>query len=176
MKLTRTKGGNFLWGHFRAILKEPTGVPQRRWASEVPNEGLIHYRTYFNEGRLVPTTPKALAEVLVQNSYEFVKPLQIRAGMRRLLGVGILLAEGEEHRIQRKNLMPAFSFRHVKDLYPIFWSKSCELVATIQTAVRAEAPQLTSIDEKAPAVEVRFVYSKATIFPSGNADSDIFSP
>lgn len=139
-------------------MKEPTGVPHQRWVNEVPNEGLIHYRTFFNEGRLIPTTPKALAEVLVQNSYEFVKPFQFRAGIGRLLGVGILLAEGEEHRIQRKNLMPAFSFRHVKDLYPVFWSKSCELVQTIQTAVRAEAPQLTPNDEKAPAVEVGFVY------------------
>ena len=155
-------------------MKEPTGVPQRRWANEVPNEGLIHYRTYFNQGRLVPTTPKALAEVLVQNSYEFVKPLQIRAGTSRILGVGILLAEGEEHRIQRKNLLPAFSFRHVKDLYPVFWSKSCELVETIQTTVRAEGPQLTSDGEKAPAVDVRFVYFLASISHSGNANPDIY--
>ena len=139
-------------------MKEPTGVPQQRWANEVPNEGLIYYRSFLNEGRLIPTSPKALAEVLVQNSYEFVKPFQFRAGVGRLLGIGVLLAEGEEHRIQRKNLMPAFSFRHVKDLYPVFWSKSCELVQAIQTDVRAEAPQGTPNDEKAPAVEIRFVY------------------
>lgn len=29
---------------------------------------------------------------------------------------------------QRKNLNPAFAFRHIKELYPIFWSKSSELV------------------------------------------------
>ena len=157
-------------------MTEPTGIPQQRWANEVPNEGLIHYRTYLNEGRLIPTTPKALAEVLVQNSYEFVKPSQTRARIGRLLGIGLLLAEGEEHRIQRKKLMPAFSFRHVKDLYPVFWSKSRELVETIQTVVRAEAPQPTSNEEKAPAIEVGFVYLSATIPHSGNANCDIYLP
>lgn len=36
---------------------------------------------------------------------------------------------------QRKNLMPAFAFRHIKDLYPTFWSKSQELVQTITREV-----------------------------------------
>ncbi|KAL8797755.1 MAG: hypothetical protein Q9195_000107 [Heterodermia aff. obscurata] len=161
--LTRTKGGNFLWGHFNDIRIEPKGAPQRRWADEVPNEGLIHYRSLFNESRLIPTTPKALAEVLVQNSYEFIKPSYVRKGIANILGVGILLAEGDEHRMQRKNLMPAFSFRHVKDLYPVFWSKSCELVQTIQATVRAETPGLTRDDEKAPVVEVSQWTSRATL-------------
>lgn len=34
--------------------------------------------------------------------------------------------------IQRKGLMPAFSFRHIKDLYPIFWSKSRDLVQVLE--------------------------------------------
>jgi cytochrome P450 len=46
----------------------------------------------------------------------------------RLLGVGILLAEGDEHKFQRKHLMPAFAFRHIKNLYPVFWSKAKENV------------------------------------------------
>jgi cytochrome P450 len=65
--------------------------------------------------------------VLVQRNYEFVKPEGLRKGLGRLLGVGILLAEGDEHKRQRKLLMPAFAFRHVKDLYPIFWNKAKEM-------------------------------------------------
>ena len=34
--------------------------------------------------------------------------------------------------MQRRNLMPAFSYRHIKDLYPIFWSKSVEMVKLIE--------------------------------------------
>ncbi len=36
--------------------------------------------------------------------------------------------------------MPAFNFRHIKDLYPIFWSKSRELVETLQTELDKKAP------------------------------------
>ncbi|KAH0566078.1 hypothetical protein GP486_000516 [Trichoglossum hirsutum] len=36
---------------------------------------------------------------------------------------------------QRKNLMPAFSFRHIKALYPTFWAKSCEFLGLITAEV-----------------------------------------
>jgi hypothetical protein len=65
----------------------------------VPNEGVIYYRWLFNEPRVLVTNPKALAEVLVQRNYEFVKPGRIRKGVGRILGVGILLAEGDEHKV-----------------------------------------------------------------------------
>ena len=32
---------------------------------------------------------------------------------------------------QRKDLSPAFAFRHVKELYPIFWSKAGELTRAL---------------------------------------------
>lgn len=65
----------------------------------MPNEGVIYYRWLFNEARVLVTTPKALGEVLVQRNYDFVKPERIRNGLGRLLGVGILIAEGDEHRV-----------------------------------------------------------------------------
>jgi cytochrome P450 len=90
----------------------------------------------FNVERVVPTTPKALAEVLVTKNYDFVKPGQVARGIGRILGVGVLLAEGDEHKIQRKNLMPAFAFRHIKDLYPTFWTKSREAVLAMTARVK----------------------------------------
>jgi hypothetical protein len=53
----------------------------------------------FNEPRILVTSPKGLAEVLVQRNYEFIKPQTIRKGLGQLLGVGILLAEGDEHKV-----------------------------------------------------------------------------
>lgn len=45
------------------------------------------------------TSPQGLAEVLTTKSYDFVKPQQFRDGLGRVLGVGILLAEGDEHKV-----------------------------------------------------------------------------
>ena len=62
--------------------------------------------------------------MLVHRAYSFIKPPRVAQGLGGILGIGILLAEGDEHKRQRKNLMPAFAFRHVRDLYPVFWEKS----------------------------------------------------
>ena len=69
-----------------------------------------------------------MSDLLVTHSYDFVKPPEVQTALARILGVGVLVAEGDEHRFQRKKLMPAFAFRHIKDLYPVFWAKSREVV------------------------------------------------
>jgi cytochrome P450 len=104
----------------------------------VPNDGIIRYLGMFNSERILATSPKALGEVLTTKNYHFIKPRQIARGLGRLLGIGVLLAEGDEHKQQRKNLMPAFAFRHVKDLYPVFWDKSKEAVLAMTDALESE--------------------------------------
>ena len=125
--------GNFFLGQTRKIMAASSGKPMREWIENTPNDGLIRY-SMWGTPRLLPTNPKTLGEVLVQKNYDFVKPPLIRRSLGRLLGVGILLAEGDEHKRQRKSLMPAFAFRHVKDLYPVFWSKSREMVECLSKA------------------------------------------
>lgn len=71
----------------------------QRWNNEIANDGLLYYTGLFNEERLLVTGPKALAEVLVQKNYDFIKPKLFREGLGRLLGIGILLAEGDEHKV-----------------------------------------------------------------------------
>lgn len=68
-----------------------------------------------------------------------MKPYEFSVGIGRLLGIGVLLAEGDEHKFQRKNLMPAFAFRHVKSLFPIFWSKSVEVTFAIDDEIKNTA-------------------------------------
>ncbi|KEF52174.1 uncharacterized protein A1O9_11801 [Exophiala aquamarina CBS 119918] len=150
------KGGSFFHGQWSVLTAEPSGIPPRRWANEIPNDGLIHYLHLFNRPRILLTSPKALAEVLVTKSYDFIKPELLRAGIGAILGIGILFAEGDEHKAQRKNLMPAFNFRHIKQLYPIFWSKSREMVHAIQAELKAST-------ESKPWIEVGEWGSRATL-------------
>jgi len=94
--------------------------------AEVPNDGLIRYTHILNAERVLLTSPKALAEVLVHKNYEFIKPKMFSQGLGRLLGLGILFAEGDEHKRQRKLLSPAFSYRHIKGTF-IFDSFSIDM-------------------------------------------------
>ena len=124
----------------------------RVWCSTIPNDGIIRYLDMFNTEFLLLVSPAALAEVLVHKAYEFVKPPILVSGLGQILGVGVFLAEGDEHKKQRKNLMPAFAFRHIKELYPIFWSKSGELVQALkqhsETGSHGSDEPNTSIDVK----------------------------
>lgn len=122
-------------------------------AATIPNDGLLRYKVPLNQERVMPTSAKALSEVLVTRNYDFEKPAMIRWTLGRILGNGILMAEGDEHKRQRKNLMPAFSFRHVKDLYPVFWDKSRESALAMKEQVRFGAAAKASEDEKAAAAD-----------------------
>ena len=108
----------------------------------------FRYANWF-EDRLLIANPKTLGEVLVTRSYEFIKPHQVRNGLGRILGIGVLLAEGDEHKQQRKNLMPAFAFRHIKDLIPVFWSKSRELVECLSKASKSTGPTAEKLSNSA---------------------------
>lgn len=155
---------HWFWGQTRRILKAPSGYPMRDWAQSVKNSGLIRYSFWFTE-RLLLTSPAALSEVLVTKNYDFVKPPQVRNGLGRILGVGILLAEGDEHKVQRKNLMPAFAFRHVKDIYPTFWKKSREMVDCIGEVSKAGGDEQGKEEKKhkAGTIDVGNWTSRATL-------------
>lgn len=50
--------------------------------------------------------------------------------------------------------MPAFSFRHIKDLYPIFWQKSCEMTQKMRETLSTDGSSV---------IEVREWASRATL-------------
>ncbi|KAL9580427.1 MAG: hypothetical protein Q9212_004500 [Teloschistes hypoglaucus] len=156
-------------GHFAALRNEPTGKVQQRWANEIPNNGIIRFLHIFNDEWLLITGTKALAEVLTTNNYDFVKPSIFAGGLGKLLGVGVFLAEGNEHKLQRKNLMPAFSYRHIKDLYPIFWAKSSELVEAMSDAWKSQGGESNTLLSESPVQEMTSWSSRSTLDIIGTA-------
>ncbi|KAJ9157641.1 Cytochrome P450 4A12A [Pleurostoma richardsiae] len=153
--LPEPEDNHWLMGQYPKIAALPSGMPMLEWINSIPNDGLIRYLGFFNQERLLITSPKGLAEVLVTKNYDFQKPAQFRFSLGRILGVGVLLAEGDEHKIQRRNLMPAFSFRHIKDLYPLFWEKGREGVEALTEQVLLDAA-------KEPAAETPELDGKTT--------------
>jgi len=65
----------------------------------VPNNGLIRYYTVGNLERVFVTSPNALREVLVQKVYDFPKPDLAKIQLSRITGTGLLIAEGDEHKV-----------------------------------------------------------------------------
>ncbi|KAI9657828.1 MAG: hypothetical protein M1831_004064 [Alyxoria varia] len=136
-RIPHPPGGNWIMGHFQAIMSEGTGTPMRRWAKNIPNDGLIHYTTAFNAGRVMPTTAEGYKEVLSTKNYEFPKPPELARQITKILGNGVLFAEGEEHREEPDAgvfLQTSCDLKDIKDLYPIFWDKTRELVLALDGA------------------------------------------
>ncbi|CAD0027174.1 unnamed protein product [Aureobasidium pullulans] len=161
--LPEPSGGSWWNGHASTIMAQPSGHPMREWIDAIPNDGLIRYTNWFNSER-------TLAEVLSSKNYEFIKPAHFLDIIGRILGIGLLFAEGDEHRTQRKNLMPAFSYRHIKDLYPVFWSKSKEMVERMSDAMHEGSETGNTSKESIPegtkssnVVEVSDWTSRATL-------------
>lgn len=147
-------------GHASLLPDERSGRPMNRWINEIENDGLIRYRVKFNRERLFVTSPKALSEVLVQKNYDFAKPRSLRLGLGRILGVGLIVAEGEEHKMQRRQLMPAFAYRHIKDLYPVFWCKAIELADALSSS---PSPTTHSTKDEEMVVEISHWLARATL-------------
>lgn len=59
--------------------------------------------------------------------------------------------------------MPAFHYRHVKELTPLFWSKSCEWVKALTMAVRPEGKEQAQELRSAPVIEIGGWANRATL-------------
>jgi cytochrome P450 len=97
---------------------------------------------------ILVTNPRLLAEVHVHQCYDFVKPDRIRNFLRHILGDGLIVVEGNQHKFLRKNAMPAFHFRHIKNLYPMMWDKALILTKTL----KQEVADASTADSKGSAV------------------------
>ncbi|PMD41152.1 cytochrome P450 monooxygenase-like protein [Hyaloscypha variabilis F] len=123
---------NIFYGNGTAQFSKPPGQEMLNWVQDIPNDGLLRFRGFFNEDRLIPTSPETLKSVLSDNSYDFEKPPAIRKFLVKILGAGLILVEGDVHKFQRKNVLPSFQLKHIKELYPVFWAKSRGLVEGIE--------------------------------------------
>ena len=133
--LPTARGFKPLVGHALLMFQRPAGAVHLRTMKETPNNGLIRTLGFFHSDRLLVTSPGALAEVLVQKNYDFEKPPWTRDFLKKFIGNGLLMTEGEEHKHHRKQIMPAFHFRNIKNLYPVFWSKSVELCNAVKASL-----------------------------------------
>ena len=57
----------------------------------------------------------------------------------------------DAEQMQRRQLMPAFAHRHIKDLYPVFWSKSVELAqALASVTAQRDSPHAVNVAQWLP--------------------------
>ncbi|KAI1460397.1 cytochrome P450 [Annulohypoxylon moriforme] len=113
---------------------------------DVPNDGIVALRE-ITESRLLMTGPSALADLLVHRAYDFEKPENMRKFLNVAIGQGLVTTEGEEHKSLRKNSLSAFSFRRIKDLYPMIWKNCLAFTNSLEENIREQCPEGDTVTE-----------------------------
>ncbi|GAA5974169.1 hypothetical protein JCM21900_003387 [Sporobolomyces salmonicolor] len=135
------KRDSLLWGNMARIFADPPGETHKAWMDEFG--GAARYGGHLGNQRLVLYDSTALNHVLLSNAYDYPKPEEVRGDLAMILGKGVLFAEGEDHRRQRRILQPAFSPSAVKALTPVFFEHAYQLrdiwSSLIQTSAEDDA-------------------------------------
>ncbi|MBW0511379.1 hypothetical protein O181_051094 [Austropuccinia psidii MF-1] len=117
----------FLFGNFLQVIRHESGFMIQKWFAEYGPVMVFH--GLFGAVSLTTTDPKALNHILVHRSYDYPKPFEVQGELGRLLGRGILLAEGEHHKRQRKLISPTFSPAQLRSLAPLVFAVGQKLSA-----------------------------------------------
>ncbi|KIY74189.1 cytochrome P450 [Cylindrobasidium torrendii FP15055 ss-10] len=122
--LWRLKGparGNFFWGN----QKEKT-IPE--WLNEYGR--VLTHASFLRRPRLLLSDTKAVSHI-VSHATVYPKDENLRYILGQLVGNGMIVAEGDEHKRQRRVMNPAFGNAHIKELIPIFFEKALQLRDTL---------------------------------------------
>ncbi|TFK22666.1 cytochrome P450 [Coprinopsis marcescibilis] len=118
---------SYFFGNFTsagAALWENSGALHEQWVKEYGKT--IVYKGLLGMNRLYTTDLKALSHIMMHsNTYQ--KPDMIRYALRHLLGNGVFIVEGEEHKRQRRVMNPAFGPAQIRELTEVFVGKSLQL-------------------------------------------------
>ncbi|KAI0682779.1 cytochrome P450 [Cytidiella melzeri] len=109
------------WGHTRATSKSSHSVLQEKWTEEYGPT--ISYNSFLSSSRLWTMDTRALQHILT-NSYNYQRPPQSRFYISRVLGTGLIMAEEDQHKRQRKITSPAFGSAQIREQTEIFIDKS----------------------------------------------------
>ena len=106
-----------LWGQTYEKFTTEYGLMERRWHRA--HGGIVRYFFPFGSERLTIADDAAIQQIIVTDVYKWTKPPTIQSWMASILGRGVLLVDGDEHKRQRKALSPAFSVIEASIAAPI---------------------------------------------------------
>ncbi|KAG9018779.1 hypothetical protein FRB90_009783 [Tulasnella sp. 427] len=115
---------SIIWGNMLEVFRAPPLALHEEWFNKYGHT--ITYRGLLLAPRLSTKDPRALAHI-INHGYDYPKPRQMRDMLSSIFGKGVLFAEGDDHRRQRKIMNPCFGPGRIRDLMPIFYDKALEL-------------------------------------------------
>ncbi|KAI0881089.1 cytochrome P450 [Annulohypoxylon maeteangense] len=100
---------------------------QLKWMRQWPDAPFIRYRSFAGNEVLLVNSLAAYKAVLQTHVYDFIKPPFFARLVGEITGVGLLFAEGESHKHERRLLAGPFSVPSMRKLLPVFREKAKDL-------------------------------------------------
>ncbi|KAH7929280.1 cytochrome P450 [Leucogyrophana mollusca] len=117
------KTSNWLYGNLLDMFNvESPAVPE--WMKEYGQT--FRYRSFLNTYAFFTMDNRALNHVFT-HSNDYQKPEPARYNLGRILGKGVLVVEGPQHRQQRRIMNPGFGPAQIRDLTDVFFEKAIKL-------------------------------------------------
>ncbi|KZO95673.1 cytochrome P450 [Calocera viscosa TUFC12733] len=110
---------SWLWGFQRQMFMGDSAAMVEEWVGEYG--AVFQIPGSLGSKRVVIADPKAVAHFYAHETFTYQQNPFARHFLAALFGRGILWAEGESHKRQRKILTPAFSNQAIKELTPVFY-------------------------------------------------------
>ncbi|EXX65298.1 Dit2p [Rhizophagus irregularis DAOM 197198w] len=134
-KIPGPPSDNPIFGNLQSLIKGAGFTePQLQWVRKYGN--IVKYNGLFNKPTLFVADPKIIQEMFSNNkSYDFVKFSNKFA--IALIGNGLVFAEGDDHKRQRKMMNPAFTHSNIKEMVPTF----IRIASTLKGLIEKEINQ-----------------------------------
>ncbi|KAJ7200745.1 cytochrome P450 [Mycena pura] len=127
---------SFILGVIRQLAKsDDVGLLFEQWSATYGP--VFQIPTFFGGWRTIVCDPKAVNHFYSMERTVYVKSKLSRAVIANLFGHGLLWAEGDTHKRQRKALTPAFSIAAIRRLTTVFYDSSYNF-ETNPTDLRAQ--------------------------------------
>ena len=123
-RLQGPQNESFIFGNLKRIFDSEAAVVHEQWVKEYG--AVFTYRGFLSSYRLYTVDTRALTYIMTQTNL-FPKPENVRRSLADVLGEGLLFAEGDTHKRQRRIMNPSFGPIQVRGFVPIFWEKSNKL-------------------------------------------------
>jgi hypothetical protein len=97
---------NWGWKSFFSTTSPPKVL---EFMDTVPHEHFFRMLDIFNKEIVILTDPKAITQPFQTDSYEYVKPMNSKRIVKYLLGNGLVVSDGQDHKVRHLGESPCSS-------------------------------------------------------------------
>ncbi|KAH8115692.1 cytochrome P450 [Phellopilus nigrolimitatus] len=147
-KMTKLHGppaSSWLFGVSKDVFLGDSGEIYEKWAEEYGP--VYQIPGPFGSRRTVLVDAKAIAHYYSKETFVYVHSTFAKQAISNIIGKGLLWAEGESHRRQRKTLAPAFSNAAIRNLTPVFFDSAYKIKTTWDAAISSSDEAIIDVQK-----------------------------